>query len=96
MMKTGVDMHQIVKNEWEALAINEDLPTTRLETSTRLRAAKNEVKEVVRNSFERRDTERKRKIEALQMLSKQNDKKTGQNLALYPKRRSNQKVIRKT
>ena len=74
--ETGVDITTVIQKEWEALFSNEDvLPINRHETQHRLRQAIREVKEIVKHSYERRDTERKRRIQELQMSLKPCDQK---------------------
>ena len=74
--ETGVDITTVIQKEWEALFSTEDvLPINRHETQHRLREAIREVKEIVKHSYERRDTERKRRIQELQMSLKPGDQK---------------------
>jgi hypothetical protein len=73
MIRTGIDSNDTIQREWSAIGGTEALPILRNECSSLLRATKKEIKEIVSQSFQRREQERQQKIAAFASSGKPRD-----------------------
>jgi hypothetical protein len=73
MLRTGIANQDRIESEWSALGIDETLPTSVRECSTSLQLTKKEIQEIVSQSFQRRDQERKNLIDSLLNSTKPRD-----------------------
>ena len=65
MTRTGLKNHDAIAREWEEAEILEPMPTTIHSWKQILRDMQRHVNEIVQNSYETREKERRRKIEML-------------------------------
>jgi exonuclease III len=65
MIRTGIENRDRIQSEWSAIGCNESLPTSTREGSTLLRLTKKEIREIVSQSYQRREQERQQLIESL-------------------------------
>ena len=94
-LKTGYDHVEILTKEMAALESPVDLPLSLTECSTALRKAKAHVREIVSESYQRRDQERKHKLEALESSQNAADKKTARILRRLKKAEDIKEMFRK-
>ena len=80
VFKTGLDHQTIRQQALEDFAPSFVFPTSPTECSTQLRQAKQDVKQLVSVSIERRDAERNRRIKALEASTTQSDRRAAQQL----------------
>ena len=73
MMRTGIANQETVQNEWSTICGDEELPLSFRECSTLLRLTKKEIKDIVSQSFERREQERQKRIAFLANSGKPRD-----------------------
>ena len=83
-LKTGIDHHHTLESELHALPestdISHNLPHTIEDCSKSLRQAKQSVKEIVKASTERRDTELQQRIQSLESSAHLHDRDTASAL----------------
>ena len=79
-LRTGYDNREKLQHAIARLQEPFELPKTILDCSKALRDAKYHTRNIVSQSFQRRDEERQRKIEMLEASAKDSDKKTATRL----------------
>ena len=71
--RTGIQNTEVINLEWQKALPTYDLPTTKRQGTEMLRDAKREVKAIVQKSYQRRDRERRKRIDALAPSTKNAD-----------------------
>jgi hypothetical protein len=95
-LKTGLDHRSILQHDVDALEDSTfELPLTIPECSTKLRVIKQEIKELIATSTERRDQELKRKLAELELSTASADKKMAEQLRRIKKAEDLKNLFRK-
>ncbi|KAI2490869.1 hypothetical protein MHU86_23692 [Fragilaria crotonensis] len=94
-LRTGYDHSEILTTELAKLDNPVELPTTVKECSTALRTAEAKVREIVAESYQRRDQERRKRIEALEQSQNKADKKRAKILRRLKKAEDIKELFRK-
>jgi exonuclease III len=79
-LRTGLNLNHILLHDMSAMNTRFDLPRTRQSCSIALRKAKVTVRTIVKQSYNTRDTERKRKIQILERSNNAIDRSTVKHL----------------
>ena len=98
-LKTGIDHHHTLESAIQLLPesadISHQLPQTIDDCSKRLRQAKQMVKEIVKSSTERRDTELQQRIQSLELSAHLHDRDTASALRKLKKAEALKMLFRK-
>ncbi|KAI2492927.1 hypothetical protein MHU86_21605 [Fragilaria crotonensis] len=94
-LRTHYDHSSVLTREMAQLATPVPLPPTPRECSVAIRKVESTIKEIIAESYERRDHERQRKLEALETSGKKADKESATRLRHMKKAEDIKQLFRK-